>query len=190
MPTATSTTVPELKGLLRARGLPVSGTKSELMSRLNKRKQTIPVTKKRSETYTRLQNSKTHDGKCLYMHSQHPTKMFHKVLDKKRNIYRFREYKRDTQRGGYKVSESHVCDKSFDSVKRDVFPPVRYTPYVIENNEGITLKRADFNKPIRVDDTYYACWDTNLRKWVQAKLKNAQQSGPNTALPYNSPNEW
>lgn len=186
--------------MLHARGMPVSGTKSELIARLsNKKKKTVPTstitTKKvnHDDAYVRLQNTKTHDGKCIYMHPQMPGKRFQKVLDSKSNKYKFREYRAKTQKGGYlDASNTHICNTSYDPTNSDVFPlRTRGPPYVIENGTSTNLKLSDYDKPI-LSGSSHACWDSTQRKWVSAEINqkvlgNAQQRKP--MLPW-SRNEW
>lgn len=180
-------TVKELKTLLHAKGMPVSGNKPELIARLKKKTvvatTSVPKTTRLSRNksnsvpknvYEKMQGRKTHDGSCLYINQQMPGKVYQKVFDKKNKTFKYKEYNRKVQKGGYRVSNSRECS-NYTNVDAYVFPYIRgdeKTPYVIENTNDTLLDKNDYNKPIEVINKYgirkYACWDTNKRGWVRA----------------------
>jgi hypothetical protein len=181
-------TVKELKTLLHAKGMPVSGNKPELIARLKKKTvvatTTVPKTTGLSRNkpksvpknvYDKIQGRKTHDGSCLYINQQMPGKVYQKVFDKKNKTFKYKEYSRKVQMGGYELAtKSYNCDYDYDTVNRFKFPSTRGTPYVIYD-DGKTEKVTNVDTPINVDGSY-ACWSPTKKKWVQAVLKQSNNN--------------
>ncbi len=179
-------TVKELKTLLHAKGMPVSGNKPELIARLKKKTvvatTSVPKTTRLSRNksnsvpknvYEKMQGRKTHDGSCLYINQQMPGKVYQKVFDKKNKTFKYKEYNRKIQKGGYELAtKSYKCDYDYDTVNRFKFSQSRGTrvyPYVIYEN-GTTKNVTNVDTPINVDGSY-ACWSSDKNKWVQAVYK-------------------